>query len=148
MLLLALLSRTGRFPQRLQAKDRTAVRKGYGTRALNMCRIAMYTTRTAVKAGQSVRPENHRLLYELAYGKGNQDRYLVSDIPWKYLSHINYAFAHIGEDHRISVGEEADENNPSIGMTWPEHPDVKWIKPCRIRGILTLSINIKIDTRM
>jgi len=71
-------------------------------------------------------------------GKGNQDRYLVSDIPWKYLSHINYAFAHIGEDHRISVGEEADENNPSIGMTWPEHPDVKMDQTLPYKGHFNL----------
>lgn len=71
-------------------------------------------------------------------GKGNQDRYLVNDIPWKYLSHINYAFAHIGEDHRISVGDETDENNPSIGMTWPEHSDVKMDQTLPYKGHFNL----------
>ncbi|MCY9135109.1 glycosyl hydrolase family 18 protein [Bacillus atrophaeus] len=71
-------------------------------------------------------------------GKGNQDRYLVNDIPWKYLSHINYAFAHIGEDHRVSIGSETDANNPSLGMTWPEYPDVKMDQTLPYKGHFNL----------
>ncbi|MFN2746512.1 glycosyl hydrolase family 18 protein [Bacillus sp. z60-18] len=71
-------------------------------------------------------------------GKGNQDRYLVNDIPWQYLSHINYAFAHIREDHRISIGSGNDENNPSIGMDWPEYPDVKMDQSLPYKGHFNL----------
>src|SRR5437762_2998234 len=37
-------------------------------------------------------------------GKNGQPRYLASDIPWSKITHINYAFAHIGSDNKISVG--------------------------------------------
>ncbi|WP_199853268.1 glycosyl hydrolase family 18 protein [Plantactinospora sp. BC1] len=43
--------------------------------------------------------------------------YLVKNIPWSKVTHLNYAFAHI-ENNRISVGQ-AGPGNPAIGMTWP-----------------------------
>ncbi|WP_316528164.1 glycosyl hydrolase family 18 protein [Kitasatospora brasiliensis] len=44
--------------------------------------------------------------------------YLVNNIPWSRVSHVNYAFAHV-ENDRISVGDTADPRNPATGMTWP-----------------------------
>jgi chitinase len=52
------------------------------------------------------------------HGKNNQPQYLVKDIPWDKITHINYAFAHIDNAAKISVGS-AGPNNPSIGMEWP-----------------------------
>lgn len=51
-------------------------------------------------------------------GGNGQPRYLASDIPWDRLTHINYAFAHVDGNNRVSVGA-AGANNPATGMTWP-----------------------------
>ncbi len=71
-------------------------------------------------------------------GKDDQPRYLVPDIPWQYLTHINYAFAHIGENYQISVGSENDPNNPAIGMTWPEYPDAEMDQSLPFQGHFNL----------
>ncbi|MEW5248235.1 chitinase C-terminal domain-containing protein [Microbulbifer sp. 2201CG32-9] len=55
-------------------------------------------------------------------GANGQPSYLVKDIPWSKVTHINYAFAHIGDDNRLSVGNTADPDNPATGMTWPAIP--------------------------
>lgn len=56
-------------------------------------------------------------------GKNGQSKYLVTDIPWKNLTHINYAFAHVDSNNRVSVGSPTDPTNPALGLTWPENPD-------------------------
>ncbi|ANW22509.1 chitinase C-terminal domain-containing protein [Streptomyces clavuligerus] len=52
------------------------------------------------------------------HGKDGKPRYLVKNIPWTKVTHINYAFARI-EGDRISVGDEQSPDNPATGMTWP-----------------------------
>jgi chitinase len=52
------------------------------------------------------------------HGKNNQPQYLVKDIPWNNITHINYAFAHIDSASKISVGADGP-TNPSTGMEWP-----------------------------
>ncbi|NOX60365.1 MAG: hypothetical protein GXP42_00220 [Chloroflexi bacterium] len=52
-------------------------------------------------------------------GSKGDPAYLVSDIPWERLTHINYAFAHIDDQGAISVGDVSDPNNPATGMEWP-----------------------------
>lgn len=54
-------------------------------------------------------------------GAGGTPRYLASDIPWKKLSHINYAFAHIDGQGKVSVGQDAP-GNAATDMTWPDAP--------------------------
>ncbi|GAA1994499.1 glycosyl hydrolase family 18 protein [Isoptericola halotolerans] len=54
-------------------------------------------------------------------GKNGQPAYLANDIPWESLSHINYAFAHVGPDDKVSVNAHV-EGNPATDMTWPEVP--------------------------
>ncbi|GII84012.1 hypothetical protein Ssi03_20020 [Sphaerisporangium siamense] len=51
-------------------------------------------------------------------GKDGSPSYLPKDIPWDKITHINYAFAHIDGQNKVSVGG-AGANNPSIGMEWP-----------------------------
>ncbi|GHA91411.1 chitinase C-terminal domain-containing protein [Streptomyces chryseus] len=51
-------------------------------------------------------------------GKNGEPAYLASDIPWDKVTHLNYAFAHIGSDNKISVGSDG-EKNAATGMTWP-----------------------------
>ncbi|WP_254304044.1 glycosyl hydrolase family 18 protein [Shewanella sp. VB17] len=51
-------------------------------------------------------------------GTNGQPRYLVNDIPWNKITHINYAFAHIDADNKMSVGNVDSVDNPATGMTW------------------------------
>ncbi len=53
-------------------------------------------------------------------GKDGKLRYLVSDIPWAHLTHINYAFAHIDDANKIS----ANETSPGNAATQSEWPAV------------------------
>ncbi|MFD9072939.1 glycosyl hydrolase family 18 protein, partial [Streptomyces lasiicapitis] len=55
-------------------------------------------------------------------GAKGDPKYLVGNIPWTKVTHINYAFAHIGKDNKISVGDTSDPKNPATGMTWPGNP--------------------------
>ncbi|GAA4060031.1 chitinase C-terminal domain-containing protein [Nonomuraea soli] len=52
------------------------------------------------------------------HGQNGQPAYLASNIPWSKITHINYAFAHVGPDNRISVGAD-NASNPATGMTFP-----------------------------
>jgi len=56
------------------------------------------------------------------HGANDQPMFLVPDIPWDKVTHINYAFAHIDDDNRISVGNVNHPENPATGMTWPGVP--------------------------
>ncbi|MER5889833.1 chitinase C-terminal domain-containing protein [Streptomyces sp. NPDC001941] len=51
-------------------------------------------------------------------GKNGEPAYLASNIPWDKITHINYAFGHIGSDNKLSVGGDTPDN-PATGMTWP-----------------------------
>ncbi len=53
------------------------------------------------------------------HGKNGQPSYLVDDIPWGKLTHINYAFAHVDEENRVSVGDTTSPDNAATGMEWP-----------------------------
>ncbi|MFC0843537.1 glycosyl hydrolase family 18 protein [Streptomyces noboritoensis] len=50
-------------------------------------------------------------------GTNGDPKYLVSNIPWSKVSHINYAFARVDND-RISIGDPSDAKNPATAMTW------------------------------
>ncbi|PHJ43407.1 glycosyl hydrolase family 18 protein [Vibrio sp. PID17_43] len=52
-------------------------------------------------------------------GDDPQATYLVKDIPWEQLTHINYAFVSIGSDGKVNVGDVNDPSNPATGKTWP-----------------------------
>ncbi|MFD5467985.1 glycosyl hydrolase family 18 protein [Kitasatospora sp. NPDC127059] len=49
-------------------------------------------------------------------GQDGSPRYLVKNIPWNKVTHVNYAFAKVGADNRIAVGDEA------VKTTWPGVP--------------------------
>ncbi len=51
-------------------------------------------------------------------GTNGQPSYLVNDIPWDKITHINYAFAHVDGDNKVSVGDPNSVENPATGMTW------------------------------
>ncbi|GLW54955.1 chitinase [Kitasatospora phosalacinea] len=51
-------------------------------------------------------------------GKDGTPAYLVNNIPWDKVTHLNYAFAHVASDNTLSVGTDGP-NNASTGMTFP-----------------------------
>lgn len=51
-------------------------------------------------------------------GDDEQTSYLVNDIPWEQLTHINYAFVSIGSDGKVNVGDVNDPNNAAVGKEW------------------------------
>ena len=44
---------------------------------------------------------------EWAYKNDVVDNYTADRLPWDKLTHINYAFAHVGEDNKIAIGDVA-----------------------------------------
>ncbi|HCU52285.1 MAG TPA: chitinase, partial [Micromonosporaceae bacterium] len=56
------------------------------------------------------------------HGKDGRPSYLASNIPWDKVTHINYAFAHVDNQNKISVGTPSAANNPATNMTWPGVP--------------------------
>lgn len=52
-------------------------------------------------------------------GANGQPTYLVNDIPWQKITHINYAFAHIDGQNKISIGNPNSASNPATNMEWP-----------------------------
>src|SRR5215475_1830372 len=50
-------------------------------------------------------------------GADGMPYYLVKNIPWSKVTHLNYAFATV-ENNRISVGADGPDN-PATGMEWP-----------------------------
>ncbi|WP_424639363.1 glycosyl hydrolase family 18 protein [Embleya sp. AB8] len=51
-------------------------------------------------------------------GAKGDPRYLVKNIPWSKVTHLDYAFAGV-VDNKISIGNTEDPTNPATGMTWP-----------------------------
>ncbi|MBB4964196.1 chitinase [Saccharothrix violaceirubra] len=51
-------------------------------------------------------------------GANGTPAYLASDIPWTKVTHLNYAFAHIDGNNKVSVGSD-NANNPSTGLNLP-----------------------------
>ena len=51
-------------------------------------------------------------------GDDPQSSYLVKDIPWQQLTHINYAFVGIGPDGTVNLGDVNDPNNAATGKEW------------------------------
>ncbi|WP_371614897.1 chitinase C-terminal domain-containing protein [Streptomyces sp. NBC_00454] len=51
-------------------------------------------------------------------GKDGTPAYLPNNIPWSKVTHLNYAFAHVDGNNKISVGAD-NANNSATGMTWP-----------------------------
>ena len=77
------------------------------------------------------------------HGKNGQPGYLVKDIPWGKLTHINYAFAHVDSSNRISVGNETDPNNPATGMQWPGVPGAEMDTSLPYKGHFNLLTKFK-----
>ncbi|MEV4316498.1 glycosyl hydrolase family 18 protein [Actinocrispum sp. NPDC049592] len=75
-------------------------------------------------------------------GKDGTPAFLVNNIPWTKVTHINYAFAHIGTDNKISVGP-AGANNASTGMEWPGVPGAEMDPALPYKGHFNLLTKYK-----
>jgi chitinase len=54
-------------------------------------------------------------------GKDGSPAYLVNNIPWDKITHVNYAFAAVDPaTSKVLLGSGA--SNPDTGLTWPEVP--------------------------
>lgn len=54
-------------------------------------------------------------------GAGGTPSYLVNNIPWDKITHVNYAFAAVDTaTSKLALGTGPD--NPDTGMTWPNNP--------------------------
>lgn len=51
-------------------------------------------------------------------GQDGTPAYLVNNVPWDKVTHLNYAFGHVGSDNRLSVGADSP-TNAATGMTFP-----------------------------
>ncbi|MGW6917878.1 chitinase C-terminal domain-containing protein [Kitasatospora sp. NPDC054939] len=51
-------------------------------------------------------------------GKDGTAPYLVNNIPWDKVTHLNYAFGHVGGDNKLSVGTDNDKNE-ATGISFP-----------------------------
>ncbi|MFI6446164.1 chitinase C-terminal domain-containing protein [Kitasatospora sp. NPDC050543] len=54
-------------------------------------------------------------------GKDGTPAYLVNDVPWDKVTHLNYAFGHVDSGNRLSVGADG-ATNAATGMTFPGVP--------------------------
>lgn len=52
-------------------------------------------------------------------GANGQPTYLVDDIPWDKITHINYAFAHVDANNKVSIGDPNAAGNAATNMEWP-----------------------------
>lgn len=52
-------------------------------------------------------------------GKNGQPAYLAHQIPWGKLTHINYAFAHVDGNNKVSIGNPQAVDNAATNMEWP-----------------------------
>ena len=43
---------------------------------------------------------------EWAYTREQNDYYTADRMPWDKITHINYAFAHVGDDNKIAIGDK------------------------------------------
>jgi chitinase len=75
-------------------------------------------------------------------GKDGSPAYLASNIPWTKVTHINYAFAHIGADNKVSVGPDGPDN-ASTGMTWPGVPGAEMDPSLSYKGHFNLLTKYK-----
>lgn len=90
----------------------------YQTEGVNVPYCTIYDTE-----GREIMGADHprRVIgYFTSWRAGNdpQTSYLVNDIPWEQLTHINYAFVSIGSDGKVNIGDVNDPANPAVGLEW------------------------------
>jgi chitinase len=91
----------------------------YQTAGLNVPYCTIYDAAGREKMG----PDHPRRIIgyftSWRHGKNGMPAYLVNQIPWQKISHINYAFAHVDASNKVSIGNPTDTGNAATGMEWP-----------------------------
>jgi GH18 family chitinase len=92
----------------------------YKTPGVNVPYCTVYDTN-----GREVMASSRRVIGYFASwrtGKNGQPPFLVSDIPWGKITHINYAFGHtdVANNYKVSAGDEF-AGNSATDMEWPEY---------------------------
>lgn len=79
-----------------------------------------YCTRYDENGREKMGGKTRRVIgYFTSWRTGNNGpAYLAHQIPWEHLTHINYAFAHVDANNKLSVGSDI-ATNPATGMEWP-----------------------------
>ncbi|GLZ78052.1 hypothetical protein Afil01_28590 [Actinorhabdospora filicis] len=75
-------------------------------------------------------------------GSDGGHAYRPGDIPWGQVTHVNYAFATVGGDNRISLGDSGP-GNPHTGKTWPGVPGAEMDPSLPYQGNLNLLTRYK-----
>ena len=63
-------------------------------------------TVTSVNDSETVQRKVVAYFPEWAYQREANDYYTADRMPWDKITHINYAFAHVGEDNKITIGDK------------------------------------------
>ncbi|MGY0231008.1 glycosyl hydrolase family 18 protein [Longispora urticae] len=82
---------------------------------------AAYDTNGREKMGAGVNRRVIGYFTNWRTGTNGAPAYLVNNIPWNKVTHLNYAFAHVDGANKLSVGG-GGAANASTGMTWPGVP--------------------------
>lgn len=90
----------------------------YQTPGINVPYCTVYDTDGREKLPNGLKQRVIGYFTSWRTGTDGTPRYIASDIPWKKLSHINYAFAHIDGAGKVSVNQDA-AGNAATDMTWP-----------------------------
>lgn len=59
-------------------------------------------------------------------GQDGQPSYLAPDVPWDSLTHINYAFGHIDNFNRLSIGEDVYPGEAGYAPAAGAHTEMTW----------------------
>jgi chitinase len=93
----------------------------YRTPGVDVPYCAVYDTAGREKMGADHQRRIIGYFTSWRHGKDGQPAYLAKDIPWTRVTHVNYAFAHVDGQNKISVGGNVP-TNPATGMEWPGVP--------------------------
>ncbi|WP_283133314.1 chitinase C-terminal domain-containing protein [Rhizohabitans arisaemae] len=107
----------------VQPTDHEACRPDglYKTPGVNVPYCTVYDTGGREKMGADHPRRVIGYFASWRHGKNGRPAYLAKDIPWTKMTHINYAFAHVDPQNRISVGANTP-TNPHTGIDWPGVP--------------------------
>ncbi|GAA2989956.1 glycosyl hydrolase family 18 protein [Streptomyces lactacystinicus] len=75
-------------------------------------------------------------------GKNGDAPYLVNDIPWDKVTHLNYAFGHVGGDNKLSVGTDGPTNE-ATGISFPGVPGAELDPSLPYKGHFNLLTKFK-----
>ncbi|WP_374705047.1 glycosyl hydrolase family 18 protein [Andreprevotia sp. IGB-42] len=76
------------------------------------------------------------------HGADGQPTYLVNNLPWNMLTHINYAFATV-DSSKYTIQIDTSATSPDIAMTWPDIPAAQMDNSLPYKGHFNLFAQYK-----